>query len=254
LQPAGDTFRAMRVLPRQIVEAIESLIGVKPNEIDDRRLTFNHQAAARAILTLLDDVPTAFIDLPFNDYLELTECRAALTVAVGGWVVGDRAQAVKPVKGKDAVERIRQLMKLCHNELPPPEPELPFVDEADRPDIESMIATAWRNFEIHDWLGCTTFGGAAMEAVILWSLKKTRPNAPRKQPLDRMYLADLIAESLDPKLISQDTSTLATQAREARNLVHAGRVAREGPCDKATALTALAGLYRVIRDMKDSVK
>jgi hypothetical protein len=122
----------MRVLPSQIVQAIESLIGVKPTEIDDRRLNYNYQAEVRSILTLLDGVPTALIDLPFNDYLELTQCRSALTVAVGQWVVGDRAQVVKPVSSKDAVERLRQLMKRCLNELPPPEPELPFVDEEDR--------------------------------------------------------------------------------------------------------------------------
>jgi hypothetical protein len=117
-----------------------------------------------------------------------------------------------------------------------------------------MMTTAWRNFEIKEWLGCTTFGGAAMEAVILWSLKKTRPNAQRKRPLDAMFLEALIAEALDAKLISQDTAALAMQAKEARNLVHAGKVAREGPCTKATALTALAGLYRVIQDVKASIK
>lgn len=244
----------MRVLPSEIVQAIESLIGAKPIDIDDRRLTFNYQAEVRTILTLLDGVPTALIDLPFNDYLELTQCRSALAVAVGGWVVGDRAQVVKSVKSKDAVERIRMLMKRCHDELPPPEPELPFVDEADRPDIQSMMTTARRNFDIQDWLGCTTFGGAAMESVILWSLKKTRPSALRKKLLNKMTLEDLIAEALHAKLISQATADLATQARQARNLVHAGKVAQEGSCNKATALTSLAGLYRVIHDMKATVK
>ncbi len=243
----------MRVLPSEVVQGIELLIGAKSTDIDDRRLKSHYLAEVNSILTLVNDVPTELVDLPFNDYLELTQCRSALAAAAGGWVVGDVQRVAKAVGGKDAVERIRLLMKRCQDKLPPPEPELPFVDEDDRPDIQSLMTTAWRNFETHDWLGSTTFGGAAMEAVILWALKKTKPNVPRKKHLDDLYLHDLIAESLKANLISKETGALAIQTKEARNFIHAGKVAREGPCTKASALTALAGLYRVIQDLKLSI-
>lgn len=242
----------MRVLPSQIVQAIESLIGAKPTDVDDRRLRVHYQAEVNTILTLLNDVPTSLINLSFPDYVELTLCRSVLAAAAGGWIVGDVAKVVRAVGGKDAVERIRLLMKRCQDELPPPEPELPFVDDDARPSIQSMMSTAWRNFDSGDWLGSTTFGGAAMEAVILWAMKTKKPDASRKRPLNDQRLPDLIEEARSEKLISEETAALALQTKEARNFIHAGKVAREGPCTKASALTALAGLYRVIQDLKAS--
>ena len=244
----------MRVLPRQIVQAIESLIGPKPTDIDERRLKAHYQSEINSILTLLNDVPTSLVNLPFPDYLELTQCRSALAAAAGGWVVGDVARVVKAVNGKDAVERIRLLMMRCQDEIPPPEPELPFVDDDARPPIQGMMSTAWRNFDSHDWLGATTFGGAAMEAVLLWALKNKRLEVSRKKSLDDQRLPDLIEGARSARLIFEETAMLALQTKEARNFIHAGKVAREGPCTKASALTALAGLYRVIQNLKLSIE
>jgi hypothetical protein len=53
-------------------------------------------------------------------------CRAVLTIAIGRWNQGAQVSA-EAVNGKDPVERIKRLMQLCHDELPPPEPELNFM-------------------------------------------------------------------------------------------------------------------------------
>jgi hypothetical protein len=107
-------------------------------------------------------------------------------------------------------------------------------------------------------MGATVFAGGALEALLLWALKQAdaasaggAPGGKRKKSLDQMQLSDLIDEVSALKLINADSEKQARLAKDARNLIHPGKVARSGAsCSKATALTALAGLYRVIDDLK----
>jgi hypothetical protein len=243
----------LRVLPSQVVQAIEGLIGAQPTDLYSRRITHNFLAEVNSILSLLNDVPTELIDLPFIDYVELTRCRAIMAASAAHWGLGGIAP-VRDVNGKDAIERVRRLMQQCQDQLPPPEPELPFVDDVgSRVGIQSQIHTAWVNFSAQNWLGATTFAGAALEAILLWSLEKsnTKPeNTKHGRPINELRLAELIDEATKLKLVSKDTSTIAHSAKDARNLIHPGKVARSGvACTKASALTALAGLYRTIEDI-----
>jgi hypothetical protein len=133
------------------------------------------------------------------------------------------------------------LLAECANELPPPEPEFPFIsDEDTRLGIEDRTRAAWIDFNAREWLGATT--SAAEDAS-----KK-----PEKNP-DNMVLADLIEEACNQGAISDGAAKQAHLARDARNLIHPGKVARSGTaCDKATALAAFAGLYRVASELKSS--
>jgi hypothetical protein len=238
------------------VQAIESLVGVAANEIAPRRLTPNYLAEINSILILLNDVPTELISLPFVDFVELTRCRAVLAAATAHWALGGIAPA-REVGGKDPLERIRRLMQQCEDELPPPEPELPFIEEVDRrAGIEGQIHTAWANFRAQDWLGATTFSGAALEAVLLWVIEKSSVGAgvvKYKKAPNEMSLYELIDAALKSKLIASETAALAHMTRDARNLIHPGKVSRSGIlCTKASALTALAGLYRVVEELDES--
>jgi hypothetical protein len=244
----------MRVLPSQVVQAIEELIGRKSTDIDERRITYILLPEVNSVLALLNDVPSVLIDLPFPDYVELTRCRAILAAAAARWVLGDMMPA-RNIAGKDPVERIRRLMLQCQDELPPTEPELPFVKDAlARANIEREIHTAWVNFSAQNWLGATTFAGAALEALLLWALESSNvgsSDTKRKKAPNELHLSDLIDEVANIKLISDTTVKIAHQAKDARNLIHPGLVSRSGTiCTKASALTALAGLYRVIEDFR----
>jgi hypothetical protein len=247
----------VRVLPSQIAQAIENLVGVAATEIAPRRLTPNYLAEINGILTLLNDVPTELISLPFAEYLELTRCRAVLAAATAHWALGGVVPA-RNVGGKDPLERVRRLMQQCQDELPPPEPELPFIEDADRrAGIEDQLNTAWSNFRAQNWLGATTFAGAASEAILLWAIEKSTSagGAKYKKPPNEMTLFELIDESRKRELISNDTATLAHMTRDARNLIHPGKVSRSGvSCTRASALTALAGLYRIVEEIKTSSK
>lgn len=243
-----------KVLPSQIVSAIDSMFGPNRTEIDGGAITITHRAEVHAVLNLLDEVPGDLNDLASRDYLEFSRCRAVLATSLALWNIGDTRPA-RDVGGKDPVERIRRLMKQCHDELPPPEPELPFIADADvRFGIEDRIRAAWTDFNAREWMGATVFAGAALEALLLWALKGgTLTNTP-KRPLDRLHLADLINLAKSNDVIDAATEQQAGLAKDARNLVHPGRALRSGEaCNKATALAALAAVYRVIDQLKKLV-
>jgi hypothetical protein len=159
-----------------------------------------------------------------------------------------RIAPARDVGRKDAVERIRRLMRKCRDEAPPPAPELPFIADADvRLGIEDRLHAAWVDFNAREWMGATVFAGAALAALLLWALKQVSLVEVPKRPLDELHLADLIRVAAKNGVIGQACEQQAGLARDARNLVHPGRALRSGEaCNKATALTAFAAVYRVI--------
>jgi len=240
-----------RILPSQIVAAIDSLFGPNRNELNGGAVTTLYRAEVYALQSLLDEVPRELGELRPDEYLELTRCRAALAVALARWNMGEIAPA-KDVGGKDPVERIRRLMKQCHDELPPDEPELPFISEADtRLGIEDRIHAAWTGFNAREWMGATVFAGAALEALLLWALKGVALVEPSKRPLDELHLSDLIRLALKNRVISEACERQASLALDARNFIHPGKALRSGgECNKTTALTALSAVYRTIDELR----
>jgi hypothetical protein len=131
-----------KILPSQLVSAIDSMFGPARNELDSRAVTHAYRVEIQALLGLLDEVPSELVDLSSADYLEFSRCRAVLATSLALWNVGDTRPA-RDVGGKEAVERIRRPLKQCHYELPPPEPGLPFItDSVVRFGIEDRIRAA----------------------------------------------------------------------------------------------------------------
>jgi hypothetical protein len=242
------------ILPSQIVSAIDNMFGTNRNEIDGRAVQHIYKVQVHALLSMLDEVPPALIDLNAQDYLEFSQCRAVLATKLPAWNLGDIAPA-NSVGGKDVIERIRRLMLKCRDQLPPPEPELPFIAEDDvRLGIEDRIQAAWTDFNAREWMGATVLAGHVIEALLLWAVKKKSGGAPFKKPPDALHLHDLIAEAENRGLITAECKQLANLGKDARNLIHPGKATRSGTlCTKATALTALSAIYRIAEDVKSSV-
>jgi hypothetical protein len=228
------------------------MFGPQTHDLHDRQINAQRRVEVHTLLALFDQVPRELIDLPFPDFLELSRCQAVLATTLARWNVGDDALRVRDVGGKDPVERMRRLLKQCSDELPPAEPDLPFIKDIDkRLGIQDQIHAAWTDFNVREWIGATVFAGTAMEAVLLWALKEAADGATRKKSLDALRLEQLINEAVAKGVITSEAGRQAHLARDARNLVHPGKVARSGTsCSKATALAALAGLYRVIEELK----
>jgi hypothetical protein len=231
------------ILPSQIAQAIDSFFGASRNEIYSQHITAVHRVEVHALLSLLDEIPRELIDLPFPDYSEFLRCRAVLATALARWNVGDDLHKVRDVGGKDPIVRIQRLMSQCQDQLPPPEPEMPFIQDLDaRKGIEEQIHAAWTDFNAREWMGATVFAGVALEALLLWALKRCNGVPPddalrstRKKSLDDLHLPELIDEATKANIINADSASLARFAKDARNLIHPGRVARSGSsCSKAT--------------------
>lgn len=91
---------------------------------------------------------------------------------------------------------------------------------------------------------------AALEALLLWALKQPDQPVPTQKNLDTLPLVELVALAKGAGRISQSCAEQAGLARDARNLIHPGKALRSGQaCSRATALTALAAVYRVAEDL-----
>ncbi len=245
------------VTPRVIVEAIDDMFPPMQVDLDSRRIDHRWHVQVRALLGLLEQLPKEFVTLASRDYVEFERCRAALATAIPAWSLHG-TYPVPDVGGKDAVERIRRLMMICPDALPPPQPEFPFVKNEDlRFEIEDRVRAAWIDFGANEWLGATTFAAVALETVLLWEVKQSirfeRQNAAvktKKKSPDEMLLGELVEAAVATGSISDDAAKLAQLARDARNLLHPGKAARTGwRCNKATALTAFAALYQVANEL-----
>jgi hypothetical protein len=238
-----------RVVPTEVVSAINRLFGSSRNELDTGMIRFKDRDQVRTLLSLLNQVPDDLITVPFADYVQYLQCRSTLTSALSGWDAHCHGTIVSSVDGKDPIERIRRIFSECPDENPPPCPELTFIPDASaRASIQEDIRAAWINFRAGEWKGATVFPATAIEALLFWQLKG-RPDLEQPERLDKLHLAECIAEA-QRLSITKATADQARLATDARNLIHAGKVARTGrTCTKATALTALAALEAVIDNL-----
>ncbi|HUB63576.1 MAG TPA: hypothetical protein VL996_03885, partial [Methylocella sp.] len=90
----------------------------------------------------------------------------------------------------------------------------------------------------------------------LWKLKRLEASRSAGQGgktaklLECMDLSELIDAAEREGVISAKTAKQGHLARDARNLIHPGKVARSGSsCSKSTALTAFAAVYQVAEEL-----
>lgn len=246
------------VVPSDVVAAIDDFFGPRRSELNSDSIQSFYQTEVQSVLALLQELPKELITLSPREYLELKRSAAVLEVSVVKWNRGVD-YPVEDRSRKDPLETIRRLLAKCSDLAPPPEPELPFISDLDlRNGIQDRIQAAWIDFGAREWMGATVIAGNAMEALLLWALKQLDVDqssgverTQRDEALDKRDLVDLIKKAANASLISQATATQAGMARDSRNLLHPGRVSRSGTsCTKASALTALTAIYRIIEDFK----
>ena len=217
-----------RIVPSQVVLAIDSLFGPSRGELNVDMIRFPHRDAARTLLLLLRQVPDELITVPFADYTEYLQCQSSLTSALSVWDVGDQNRPVRSGSGKDPVERIRRILGVCPDENPPPYPDLTFIsDDFARTNVQQDIRAAWIDFRSEEWKGATVFATTAVEALLFWALKR-RPDVQELERLDKQHLGDYINEAERLGMIVKVTADQARLATDARNLIHAGKMARTG--------------------------
>jgi hypothetical protein len=87
---------------------------------------------------------------------------------------------------------------------------------------------------------------AAVGALVAASILARRP----KPSADQWDFIELIEVARQLALINVESATQARLCKNFRNLIHPGRAARLGQlCDRGTALSALAAVELVVRDL-----
>ena len=241
-----------RVVPSQAASFIDQAF-----ESDAVGVSHNTAGMFSALVRLVEEIPQELLTLGASDYDDLICGMEAIRSSVTFWQQkGVGSIGAPTVVNRRALNLIHSALLKCPDEIPSPSTaDLAFIEDAELKDsIRLDISTATSAFHNGEWKAATVLAGSAAEALLLWAITdsselQTLPSPPKGAP-DRWGLGDYIGVAETLSLIDADTAKQATLAKNFRNLVHPGRAQRLGEsCDRATALTALAALEHIVRDL-----
>jgi hypothetical protein len=257
-------------VPSQIV----TLIKKNFPEIKSATTAVDHGTVGilTAITRLIDELPAELLTISGDDYSDLVCGVESIRNSVSFWhnkgvgVVGNAG-----IRGRSTLLIILDALAKCPDQIPSATTtELVFVtDAALRESIRLDISTATSALHFGQWKGATVLAGAATEALLLWAVQEAEnkltgaiQNAvsalmtakilkrnPDASP-ENWNFFELIEVALKIGLINPGTAAQARLGKDFRNLIHPGRAARLGlVCDRATALSTLAAVEHVARDV-----
>jgi hypothetical protein len=258
-----------RIMPSQVVQTIDGLFPHAARNAPGATLQAGHSSQLLGILNLLKDVPDELIILSPADYSELIVAKSTIEDHLAHWRARGNVGDMANVKGVDAVTVIRRTLAKCPDEYPPSATaDLLFIqDVALRENIRRDLGAVNRALSNAEWKAATVLAGAAIEALLHWRLQERLPGSAATQTavsalvasgtmnrpdsnIDRWELHHFIEVAGHLNLLNPDTCAAARLARNFRNLIHPGRVARLAQtCDRATAYSAIGALEHVIRDL-----
>jgi hypothetical protein len=259
-----------RVVPSQVVSLInQSFPGTQT--MPDFPIYSASAGVLSAIVHLTNEIPSELLTVEAEDYSDLVCALEGLTSVVNRWLQRGGNDPPARIKAKSPVSIIREVLTKCPDESPSPETAaLSFIsDAALRESIRLDISAANRDAENGEWKGATVLAGSATEALLLWAIEaadhatpgtvaaavgalataSTLARRPKPSP-DQWDFIELIEVARQLALIKADTATQSRLCKNFRNLIHPGRAARLGQvCDRGTALSALAAIELVVRDL-----
>jgi hypothetical protein len=254
-----------RVVPSQVLEIIAQLYAEEAR--DPSIYSSVRPGHLKAIPDTLDQVPSELFVLSGQDLVDFYVSLSFIRTALDG-----RHTTLSQYRGMNPVFLLYQALMKCPDEAPSATTaSLTFIKDADlRESIRCDISAAQQDAVNGEWKGATVLAGSATEALLLWAVQDeeklrgagtlkaagthlaasgTLLRAPDSDP-ERWGLSELIEVALHFSRIAQQTAAQARLGKDFRNLIHPGRAARLGQrCDRATALSALAAVEHVARDL-----
>jgi hypothetical protein len=166
------------------------------------------------------------------------------------------------------VTLIRRALAACPDQFPSKDTnELAFVpDNTLREGLRLDISSANQALSNGNWKAATVLAGSVVEALLLWALQERGP-AEVKKAIDALlkkeifsrapqadlatwHLHEYIEVAAELGVVKAQTANQARLAKDFRNLIHPGLEARRGQmCDRGTALSAVAAVEHVARDL-----
>jgi hypothetical protein len=257
-----------RVVPSQIISLIDQVF---PPAKDNKSfyLDRNHAESCAAIINLIEQLPSELLVLQSQQYTELVSAISAIKIAIENWKLRTyRLSKVPGLGDLNPVSIIRNVLSMCPDEFPSKDTaELSFIGDGDlRENLEIDISATNQALSNGEWKAATVLAGSVIEALFLWVLNQYDQEEVRKavetllhdgilkndpgNNLEVWSLHSFIEAAARLKIIGEETAQQARLAKGFRNLIHPGREKRLGQkCDRGTALSAVAAVEFIIRDL-----
>lgn len=263
-----------RVLPSEVVRVIEALYpGQIENDFQNILLVAANLSGLEVISELVEQIPNELIALQGAEYSGLLGGIAGIRSEIADVRSANdrRGRNMVHLTGFDdmtPVALIYTALKKCPDTAPSAQTAgLEFIeDEGLRENLRIDISSAERAIADGVWKGATVLAGSVVEALLLWALQARNPSDVRStiealrqsepsfrdpgETLERWDMNSLIEVATKLQAISANTANQSRLAKDFRNLIHPGRAQRLGEvCDRATALSAMAAVEHVVRDL-----
>lgn len=254
-----------RVTPSLVVAFIERMTpGIANWTVDEskrKNLSSSFALGLAGLVELVGQIPLELMPAEAERYTELVSSVAAIRTQVETWQsrgqTGDLRYRTE-LGDLHPVSLIYRALAGLPDALPSADTAtLLFIKDPDfelslRTDI-SAASSALRNSE---WKAATVLAGSVIEALLYWELQQ-HPSGDfetrkmNKEALDKWHLPQYIDAARKFGCVKPDTITDAEKAKNYRDLIHVGRVARlSQECDRGTARIALGALDHVVRDLE----
>jgi len=259
-----------RIVPSQVVEFIDTLRlterdgNVRLNEVETFDLS--------SLLNLIEQIPDELLAMDATIYASFVHEKEHIKDIIENWrhdqaLSRNRYSNMSPAE-KSPLAIIRAALASCPDESSAPSTsEFNFIPDLDlRITLRNDLGYVNRALSNGEWKAATVLAGSIIEALLLWALQEHTPAAvssaksklitskklqqPPPSDLEDWGLHQYIEVSEELAIIKSDTAKQTRLAKNFRNLIHPGRSRRLGQaCDRATALSAVAGVEHVLRDL-----
>ncbi|HEV1993079.1 MAG TPA: hypothetical protein VGR03_02000 [Candidatus Acidoferrum sp.] len=260
-----------RVVPSQIVD----FINTRWPSADQQKHVGRAQAGhLTGLVDLADQVPGELLTMESALYALFLSAKGHIRHRLVYWATSDpnRGHDLGVMSGQPEqvpVTVIRDALARCPDESPESATsELTFITDPDlRTNLRIDVGAVTRALSNGEWKAATVLAGSAAEALLLWALKQRLlpditsaiatarasgelSSKPDPNDLDRWNLHEYTEVAAKLKIIKPQTAEQTRLARHFRNFIHPGVALRYSEkCDRATALSAVAGMEHVVRDL-----
>jgi hypothetical protein len=259
-----------RIVPSQVVSFIDTIMSRQSTELV--RMNSIGAGGLSAVLDLVDQVPDELLTMDKEAYGSLIRAKGTIREILGTWTsnqnAGHKLLDFNLHRSNNPLLHIRDAFAKCADESPAPgTSELKFITDADlRSNLRNDVGAVNRALANGEWKAATVLAGSAAEALLLWALRQRQTAditsaivAARARGdlttnpdpnLDRWNLHEYIEVAAALGVIKPNTAKQTRLAKGFRNFIHPGVAQRLGEkCDRATALSAVAGMEHIVRDL-----
>jgi hypothetical protein len=269
-------------VPSEIIKYIDSQYPEVLKELSGKyttwRLTDYDIARVATVLMMVDSIPKHLIMLKGDDVFVFRETVETIRFAVNLWRGGDKRHVLGNIPGRGSENAMTILRKhlgsLSDEGAEPTTNELLFITDPEfRESLRRDLGSIDRSIANGEWKAGTVLGGSVIEAFLLYAVQEYDGRShseleaakltllssgilsqPPPSDLNKWGLHVLTEVASAISLIKEETTAQCRIAKDFRNLIHPGKAARLAlECDRGTALSVLAAVEHVIRDLTNTM-